>query len=258
MSVDSVSQGPRSPGGRKPETKERTLGATLRVFENGEDFSTTIAAEIAQSLNDGLAKRGSASLVAAGGTTPGDLYDALSEQDVDWARVSVTLSDERWSTSFADKTTEKLVLSRLIRNRAAPARFIPLRNSHVSPKSGEAFAAVAIGSMPRPFDVVLLGMGQDGHTASLYPHTDGLETALDLSSPALVRAVATPNTERLGERISLTARAILDSRRIIVLLRGNAKLDAYRWAASAPDPIEAPIRTVLFQSQVPVEVCWAP
>jgi 6-phosphogluconolactonase len=112
--------------------------------------------------------------------------------------------------------------------------------------------------MPRPFDIMLLGMGDDGHTASMFPGTDGLDAALDMQSPLLVRGVLQPDAAKTNERISLTLRAILDSRLIIILIRGDAKLTTYRAAMGGDDVHAMPVRAVLQQTVTPVQVYWAP
>ena len=113
--------------------------------------------------------------------------------------------------------------------------------------------------MPRPFDVTLLGMGNDGHTASMFPGCEGLDAALDTHSPLLVRGIRPANISQTGERMSLTLRAILDSRLVIILVRGDEKLETYRKAHAGGDDVHAmPVRAVLQQSVTPVQVYWAP
>jgi 6-phosphogluconolactonase len=106
--------------------------------------------------------------------------------------------------------------------------------------------------------VVVLGMGDDGHTASLFPHAAGLATALDITKTNLVRAVHAENAPTTGARMSLTLRAILDSQLIVLLIRGEAKRDAYRKAAAGADVLAAPVRAVLNQTRAPVRVYWSP
>jgi 6-phosphogluconolactonase len=114
-----------------------------------------------------------------------------------------------------------------------------------------------IGAMPRPFDVVLLGTGTEGHSASLIPGSHGLDDAMERAHPSLARAIDPPDPAAMGEHMTLTLRAILDARWIVLLLRGEAKLDAYKWALGGNDLLEAPVRGVLHQSSVPVSVLWS-
>jgi 6-phosphogluconolactonase len=227
----------------------------FRGFRNAQDMLTVLADEIAGRLQASAAR--GASMVISGGTTPGDLYDVLADRPLDWKDVSITLSDERWIETSSDRSNEKLARSRLLVERAAKAELVPLRTAHAHARDAEAEANAAIAAMPRPFDVVLLGMGTDGHTASLIPGSSGLARALDASDPALVRAVNPPDISAMGERMTLTLRALLDARAIFLLIRGEAKLDAYKHALAGRDIMEAPVRAVLHQSKVPVSVFWS-
>ncbi len=128
-----------------------------------------LAEKIAASLTATVARAGDASLVVSGGTTPGDLYDILARKGAPWDRVAVTLSDERWVEPTSDRSNEKLVRTRLLVGNASKAQLVPLKTK--APHAVEAEKAVhdAVFEMPRPYDVMLLGMGADGHTASLIP-----------------------------------------------------------------------------------------
>lgn len=238
----------------KPEFKDQAL----RGFASEPEMFQALANEIVTRLSAGVAAHGAASLVCSGGTTPGALYDVLSASDAPWDKVSVTLSDERWVPPSSDASNEKLVRTRLLKNRAASAKLVPMKTAAADPHTAEESVSRAIAAMPRPFDVTLLGMGNDGHTASMFPGSDGLEKALDTSSPLLVRAIRPVNFAETGERMSLTLRAILDSRLIVILVKGEAKLDTYRAALTGPNIREMPVRAVLQQSKTPVQVYWAP
>jgi 6-phosphogluconolactonase len=229
----------------------------LRSFRNVDDLHAVLAADIGERLTDGVARHGRASLVLSGGTTPGALYDVLSRREAPWKGVAVTLSDERWTDPRSERSNENLVRARLLVANAAAARFVPLKTTHARAKDGEAAADAAIAAMPRPFDAVLLGMGADGHTASLIPGAQDLARALDRTDPTLVRAIDPPDLSGMGERLTLTLRAILDARWIALLIRGEDKLAAYRHAVAGRNVLEAPVRAVLQQSDVPVSVFWS-
>jgi 6-phosphogluconolactonase len=230
----------------------------FRGFRNVDDLQTALAADIAERLTAGVARHGRASFVLSGGTTPGALYDVLSKCEAPWKDVAVTLSDERWTDARSERSNENLARTRLLVANAAAAHLVPLKTMHARAKDGEAAADAAIAAMPRPFDVVLLGMGTDGHTASLIPGANGLSRALDRADPALVRAIDPPDLSAMGERLTLTLRAILDARWIVLLIRGEDKLAAYRHALAGRDVLDAPVRAVLQQSDVPVSVFWSP
>jgi 6-phosphogluconolactonase len=227
-------------------------------FDDAGTLTAALADKIAARLSDGVRRRDAASFVASGGTTPGVLFDALSACDAPWNRVFVTTTDERWVSPDDDRSNEKLVRTRLLKNRAASATLVPLMTHHASPADAEADVDCAVGAMPRPFDVTLLGMGNDGHVASLFPGAKELATALDLRSPALVRAMTPANIAATGPRISLSLRALLASRLIVILIRGEEKMETYRRAIGGTDIFEMPVRAVLHQAGVPVEVYWSP
>ena len=230
----------------------------LRGFPNADDMVRAMSDEIVSRLTGSVSSRGAASLVVSGGTTPGILFDALSVRNAPWDRVSVTLSDERWIPPDQDGSNEKLVRTRLLRNAARDATLVPLKTQDASPATAEAKVAAAVAAMPRPFDVMLLGMGDDGHTASLFPHSAGLDAALDRARPNLVQAVHADSAVATGERMTLTLRAILGSKLIVILIRGEQKLATYRKAAAGTDIHEMPVRAVLNQTETPVRVTWSP
>lgn len=231
---------------------------TLHSFPNADDMVRALSDEIMSRLTESVSSRGVASFAVSGGTTPGVLFDALSVRNAPWDKVSVTLSDERWIAPDQDGSNEKLVRTRLLRNAACDAKLVPLKTSDASPAAAEANVDAAVAAMPRPFDVVLLGMGDDGHTASLYPHASGLDAALDLARPHLVQAIHADSAVATGERMTFTLRAILGSRLIVILIRGEAKLAVYRKAAAGTDIHDMPVRAVLHQTQTPVRVYWSP
>jgi len=231
---------------------------SLVRFDDPGSMTAALADKIVARLSEGVGRRDAASLVVSGGTTPGILFDALAKRPAPWDRVFVTTTDERWVSPEDDRSNEKLTRSRLLRGEAAAAHFVPLMTRHASPLEAEAAVDRAVGAMPRPFDVTLLGMGNDGHTASLFPGAEELPVALDLHASALVRAITPTNVATAGPRLSLSLRAILASRLIVILIRGDEKLKTYRLALAAGDALDMPIRAVLHQSGVPVEVYWSP
>ncbi|MBS0275693.1 MAG: 6-phosphogluconolactonase [Proteobacteria bacterium] len=230
----------------------------LREFASTGDMAARLADEIVARLKSAVEVRGHASLVVSGGTTPGALFDVLCERDAPWGKVWITLSDERWIAPSEDGSNEKLVRTRLLRGKAAGAHFTGMKTSDAKPENAQTTVETAISAMPRPFDVVLLGMGDDGHTASLYPRAPELKAALDTGSPALVHAVHAQNAAATGDRMTLTLRALLDTRWIALLIKGEEKMETYRAAESGSDVTDMPVRAVLGQAGVPVEVFWSP
>jgi 6-phosphogluconolactonase len=206
---------------------------------------------IATALEEGVRLRGRASLAGAGGRTPGETYAWLSTADLPWDKVTVTLTDERWVDPDSPQSNEALLRDTLLQERAAAARLLPLWSAAPSPEA----AARAAGPMlahELPFDAVLLGMGEDGHFASLFPGSPALGAGLDPKSDALV--VAAPAGEPMPPqpRISLTLVALKQSRLILLLVTGEAKL------AMLEAPGGAPISALLEAPDAPLRILWAP
>lgn len=228
-----------------------------RLFDDLPSLTAALALEIATRLANAVAARGRASLVATGGTTPGPLYDKLASQPAPWEHVEVTLTDDRWVDPASPDSNENLIRRRLLVDRAAAAAFVPLKSSDVIPRDAELAVDAALQAMRRPFDVLILGMGDDGHICSLFPHAPELRIAADPAA-RMVCAVDRPGAAGAAERISMTIPAVLGARWIALLIEGKHKLGVVA-KAREPGPIAAlPVRAVLGQSQTPVEVWWAP
>jgi 6-phosphogluconolactonase len=229
--------------------------ARLRGFDGLADMTGALADAVVAGLTRGFKARGRASLVVSGGRTPQALFGELARRDLDWAAVTVTLADERWLPPDAPDSNEKLVHDHLLVDRAVEARFMGLWTGHETPEAGEAACAARLAAVPRPFDLVLLGMGEDGHTASLFPGAGGLSQALGAGAGACcaIRAPGAPQP-----RMTLTLPTLLDAREIFVMLQGDAKRRVYE-RALADGPVEhMPIRAVLRQDVTPVTVYWSP
>jgi 6-phosphogluconolactonase len=228
----------------------------IKRYPDAATLADRLAADIAATLSQAIAQRGLASLVVSGGNSPVKLFRALSTRPLDWGRVCVALADERWVDPTAAGSNEKLVRDNLLRDAAAAARFTGLKNAAPSPDLGAAAAWETFAAVPRPFDITVLGMGDDGHTASLFPHSPNLPSALDPRAPAGCVAMRAPTEPHA--RLSLNLSALLGSRRLYVFILGDAKLRTFT-TASGPGPVEEmPVRAVLRQDHTPVEVVWAP
>lgn len=230
-----------------------------RRFASQAELNMALAQSVVDLVGQAVTARGGASLVVSGGTTPGPLFDRLSAVAAPWERVTVTLADERWVAADNPLSNARLVRTRLIRDRASRAKFVGLKTGDAEPELAEPDLDAALRAIARPFDLVLLGLGENGHTASLFPHAQGLAAALNTAEPALARAIRpTAPDDPVPPRMSLSLRALLDSRRIVLLFTGEAKWTVYRQALEPGAPEALPVRAVLRQSEVPVEVWWAP
>ncbi len=219
-------------------------------------LAQTLAADVAQTLARAIAARGGASLVVSGGKTPVKFFEQLRSQPIEWRRVCVALADERWVEPGDPASNERMVREVLLKDRAAEARFAGLKNAAPSPDLGAVSAWETFARIPRPFEVTLLGMGDDGHTASLFPGSPNLSIALNLAAAAGCVGMWAPSAPQ--PRLSLNLSALLDTRRVLILLEGEAKLSTYRTASGDGAVDQMPVRAVLRQNRVPVEVMWAP
>jgi 6-phosphogluconolactonase len=233
------------------------LNVTTHSFTDCEAQALALAERVAERLRDALNERGRAVLAVSGGNTPKDLFARLSRQALDWAKVYVTLVDERWVPETDERSNAQLVKSRLLQHAASAAHFIPLYTGDATPEAGLATAEARIDALPLPFDAVVLGMGDDGHTASFFPGGDHLAEALDLKGRARVLPMRAPGA---GEpRITLGLPTLLDTRALYLLVAGEKKRDLLADVRLGLDAAQNyPVRAVLTQSRVPVAVYWCP
>jgi 6-phosphogluconolactonase len=215
-------------------------------------WANKAAGKIVELLEDSIVARGTASLLVAGGSTPQPIFQRLSQMHLDWAKVHVGLTDERWVRATHTDSNEHLVRHALLRNQAGSAQFHPLYSSAPKPSAGLAVAERSINAMPRPFDVVLLGMGTDGHFASLFPGLPETRIGLDLHSPALCVAIDKPQSGYA--RLSLTITALLYARLILVAISGRPKRTiALQALAGGTD---TPIAALLSHRKDDLEFLW--
>jgi 6-phosphogluconolactonase len=225
-------------------------------FTDMETLSRELASKITAILGAAIAARGLASLVVSGGRSPVRLFEILRGEPLDWSRVCIALADERWVLPADAASNEHLVRSTLLKGSAASARFHGLKNGAPTPDLGAVSAWETFARVPRPFDAVILGMGDDGHTASLFPGSPNLPSALNPAAAAGCVGMWSPAPPKA--RLSLNLSALLDSRRITVLITGESKWRTLRAACDPGPEQEMPIRAVLRQSRTPVEVMWSP
>ena len=223
-------------------------------FDSREEASLAAAARIRGALSHRLEHQGEASLVVSGGSTPARCFAALADTELDWANVHVLLSDERWVPPDDDASNERLVRSTLLQRHAAAARLLPMFDGDAQPTARREDLEAEIRTLPFPFACTLLGMGEDGHFASLFPDADALEAALDTESPELCAVVRTAASTYV--RLSLTLAALSRSDEIVLLMFGEAKREVYERAKTLKNSL--PLAHLLKQKRAPVHVYWAP
>lgn len=188
---------------------------------------------VARQLQMSVTQRGMASLAVPGGSTPELFLKYLSDEDIEWSKINVTTTDERMVDRDHPRSNSKLIHETLLSNNAAEASFFPQNGPLSLEELSSQFHRKFI-----PLDVCVLGMGSDGHTASLFPGVE--DVFLDPDCPKLVAAVDAPGG--LEPRISLTASALLKARFIHVLIQGKEKWNVYQQALKGSDTKEMPIR----------------
>lgn len=229
------------------------MTAPLCVFPDAATLAETLADEAEALLTDAIATRGAASVALPGGRTPSPFLIALGKRAVEWSKVTATLVDDRWLPPDSPDSNAATLRATLL--AAAPAiRFVPLFNGAPTPEAGEAACATALRALASPFDLVVTGMGEDGHVASLFPDAPDLASALDGPSPC--RALRSPSAPH--PRLSLTLPRLLDSRRIVVLITGAAKRAVLERAQEDGPVAELPVRGILRQTRTPAAVFWSP
>jgi 6-phosphogluconolactonase len=221
----------------------------IDIFPDPDALADAAADAVLAALTDALATRGHASLVGTGGRSPGPVYDRLAKAPIDWAHVAVTLSDERHVDTDSPNSNAHLLRERLFVGHAATAQYLPLTD----------YAEPALKKLT-PFDAVILGMGEDGHIASLIPGSPVLAQGMDPKGAALTAE----SPEGFGSppvaRITLTLSALLQSRAIFLLIAGEAKRQVIERAAAPGIGAgeDFPVRAILNQDRVPVRIFWAP
>lgn len=220
----------------------------MNDYPDSEMLAINLANVLAGALTSALLRHDAVSFVVPGGSTPGPVFDALCDADLEWDRVTVLLSDERWVPEDDPRSNAALIRKRLLTGRAAAASFIPFYMADHSPE--DALPALTEQIAPHlPISVALLGMGADMHTASLFPRGDTLDLALADDAPDLVVMRA----EALDvPRISLTARVLRDALQLHIVITGDDKRAALDRALTL-HPQEAPVAAILDEA----EVHWA-
>ncbi len=216
--------------------------------------------ELAKTVSDILAKAikdtGKASIAVSGGSTPKDFFSVLSQSDIDWSKVTITLADERWVSLDSDASNTRLVHENLLQNRAKEAKFFHLKQGDELTDETLADLIVAARKTLLPLDVLILGMGEDGHTASLFPCSDEITTGLDKTNDAVLLKVH-PKTAA-HQRISFTFASLMTSKNIFLHSCGEAKKTVLTQALNSDDPFEMPIRAFLQHPSLNTQIFWAP
>jgi len=201
----------------------------MEAFDTRDGLIDAAATATCAALAEGLARGGRATLMCSGGSTPGPVYTALSRCGLDWSLVDVGLADERWVPDDHDASNAGLVANTLLTGRPGSAVFHPMYNAAPEPAAGLADTAARYDQL-MPADMLILGMGADGHTLSWFPGADGLERAMDPAhdvSVAAIEARPSPVTGEHTARMTLTANSVRRARRALLLITGEDKREVF-------------------------------
>jgi len=204
---------------------------TFTIHDSG-DLVVNAAFAIEAALKQALEARGEASLMVSGGSSPKPLYERLSKADLDWSKITISLVDERWVDPGQPGSNEDFIRENLIQNKV---------------EAGLVSAESRFKTIKRPFDVCVMGMGSDAHTASWFPNSKGLEEALSLKNPDILCAVDATGAPVAGDhpsRITLTLRAVLDAHLVTLFIPGEAKRTVFDGVRDKP-LFDAPVQALL-------------
>ncbi|MGR6873158.1 6-phosphogluconolactonase [Pseudomonas sp. HK3] len=226
----------------------------IHEFASLELCEDALLSHISGSMNSTLSKGEKVKLALAGGNTPKGLYTKLSNTTLDWEEIAVTLTDERWVDSMDEASNERMLKQTLFQNKAKIGQFLGLKNSKDSPELGQSHTASLLREHFSRLDYVVLGMGDDGHFASIFPYMDNTDALLDLEQteeclPALPKGQPA--------RMSLTLRYLLTAKHIFLLVTGQDKKEIIQQQSNENASPILPIYRLLHQTHCPVTIYWS-
>lgn len=225
----------------------------LNTFASSDELNQQFASRLIAILSEAIASRGQAYLVVSGGRTPQALFQKLSQAELDWSKVTITLADDRFLPDTEVDSNERLVKASLLQNNAGKACFISLYAPFAKAEQAVPELLTRVVELPT-FDAVILGMGEDGHTASLFPCSQELQAGMATAAPALL---AVNPTTAPYQRISLSKTRLLNSRFLFLHLVGDSKLKVLEQAMASHDALAMPIRAFLHHTDPEISVMFA-
>lgn len=233
---------------------ESNVAPAWNLLKSPAELADTLATTVADALAQAIDRRGVGFIAVSGGTTPRLFFQALSKQDIDWGKVIVVLVDERFVDRDSPRANAALVRTNLLQNKALSARFIDLYQPGTDVETAATAAAETLADLPWPLDVVVLGMGKDGHTASFFPDATNLSVLLDPDErqtvlPVLAKSAGEP-------RLTLSLARLVDAGLVVLHIEGAEKRQILERGLAEALPL--PIRAVIDKARTQVQVFWAP
>lgn len=232
----------------------------FRAFHDRDALADAVGGRVEAALRGSLQTRGRALLAVSGGTTPAPAYRRLSKAPIAWDQVDVVLVDERWVEPGEPGSNQSFVEAALLQDNAAAARLTGLKTSAADPFSAIADLESRLAALPWPIDAAVLGLGADGHTASWFPHADGLEEALRTDGPRVAAIRARPSGIAGAHllRVTLTLGALAGCPEPCLMIAGEDKRIAIR-ATLEPGPVaDRPARALFTAEGLAPTVFWSP
>ena len=221
-----------------------------------------LANDVSDRINKSIGRNGRAVVALSGGSTPKPFFAALAKKDIDWSRVIITLVDERWVDETHELSNAAFMRRHLLNALNPRVRFVPLyfslgkvEESYDMVLKNYCEATESTTQAPRNFDVVVLGMGKDGHTASFFPDADNINELVDIKNNRPLHACHSPTTQ--VQRITWSIKMLLNSSFLVLHYTGQEKKQVFDRAKTAGSHTELPIRSVIFQDHVPLNVYYA-
>ncbi|MBU1667947.1 6-phosphogluconolactonase [bacterium] len=224
------------------------------AFREQEDLIEALTQSIVTNLQEAIKENGKASLLVSGGSTPKPLFEKLRKVALEWEKITVGLCDERWVSSTHQDSNEAFIKTTLLQEEASQATVVGMYQEGVDAQEAEKICSKQMKASLFPFDVLVLGMGSDAHTASLFPNNERLEEAYAMNSDELCIAIE-PSTAP-HTRMSLTLKAILSASHLYLHFEGEEKQAVYKEAIRGEDRFTMPIRSILNQEHKDIEVYY--
>lgn len=225
----------------------------VHEFATREALMGAVAARIAKALNQAILKHGNACAALSGGGTPEPAYRALAELPVNWRKVTFALVDERFVDPSSEASNEGMLRRALAPALRAGADLLPMFAPDTTVEDAAQRAEHAYAG--KRIDIAVMGMGEDGHTASWFPNTAQLDDALNITNPRTVIAVHAPAAAGSADRLTLTHSAVQRAGDILLLLTGDAKRARFNAALATGD---APVAKLFQSLRATPEIWWAP
>ncbi len=232
---------------------------TEHFFDDKAAMTAALSRALETILSDAVAKKGRASMMVSGGSSPKPTYEYLSQQPLPWDSIDVAMVDERWVAPSHEKSNEQFIKQTLLQDKAKNTRFVTMKTEHNTAKEAADAVNKAYQALVAPYTVTLLGMGPDGHTASLFPHCEGLNHALTTQEPVCaINAIESDVTGSITERMTLSLSGIANSHVVKLLISGDEKRAVYEACKQDGPVADMPLRAVLTHPDIKLEVYWCP